>query len=65
MIFITYLYDIPQFLTAVKMVFFKRKIVIFFLFLLTEAVLMSTQDLCYRAKIGDIMYNSVNPSFTI
>ena len=31
---------------------------------LSEAVLMSTHDLCFRAKIGK-MYTPVNPNFTI
>ena len=30
-----------------------------------EAVLTSTHDLCFRAKIRKIMYTPVNPSFTI
>ena len=31
----------------------------------TEAVLTSTHDLCFRAKIRKKMYTPVNPSFTI
>ena len=31
----------------------------------TEAVLTSTHNLCYRAKISKIMCTSVNPSFTV
>ena len=59
---------------------FQIKILLFFIFLLenidcgsllglphcfTEAVLMSTVNLCFRAEIRKIMYTPVNPSFTI
>ena len=30
-----------------------------------EAVLISTHNLCFRAKLRKIMYTPVNPSFTI
>ena len=32
---------------------------------LNEAVLMSTNDLCLRAKVKKKMFSPVNPSFTI
>ena len=62
-------------LKAVKMINFKTKIVIFFLFLLKThivgtrenrinvAVLRSTHNLCFKANIRRIIYTPVNSSF--
>ena len=51
---ITRLCNIMRFFTAVKMTIFSRKSLIFFLFLLKtqiKAVLTSSHNLCFRAKI--------------
>ena len=52
-----------RFLKAVKMVIFREKILIFFSYFLlktkivgTEAVLTSTHNLCFRAKIRKNVY---------
>ena len=65
--------NIQQFFTPVKMIIFRLKIVIFFLIFAQnidcwytlEAVLTSTHDLCFHAKIRKKVYTPVNPSFTI
>ena len=64
--------NILQYFTAVKNGnFHMKKCEIFLNFAqnidrwYTEAVLTSTHDLCFRAKIRKKMYTPVNPSFTI
>ena len=54
--------NIQQYFTAVKMFIFRRNFLIFFLFLLktlivgSEAVLTSTHNQCFGAKIRKIVY---------
>ena len=69
--------NIQQYFTAVKMFKFRLNFFIFFLFLLktliagtrknrlSEAVLTSTHNVCFRVKKKEIMYIPVNPSVTI